>query len=368
VIRAAPSFDYGNLDASQSPKLRFVRSDAYRALLRAEGRFDAIVSEPSNPWVTGVEMLFSRAFLEAARDRLAPGGVYAQWFHTYETDAATVALVLRTYDAVFESVAVWYATASDLLLIGFQAGDAQTALDRLAERVALPDFRAGLARCGISSLAEVLAHELLPMGVLRAAALEGEVHTLLHPRLSHVAARAFFAGGAGDLPPTLSPPAAEVGARNSLLRRWTLERGAPLSDAERTALVEEACRYRAELCVAFLAAWQQEDPHSRRLARTLQRLGQQRSKQDVPPEVEALARLRAGEDGGGDALAAAERETARFLRFYQHAAPIPRASLAAAWDRCLALPDERDRCAAARAALEQRIGPLGESGVGGDGV
>ena len=53
-----------------------------------------IASEPSNPWVTGVEMLFSREFLEAARDRLAPGGVYAQWFHTYETDTATVELDL----------------------------------------------------------------------------------------------------------------------------------------------------------------------------------------------------------------------------------------------------------------------------------
>ena len=74
-----------------------MRGDAYRTLLRSEGKFDLIVSEPSNPWVTGVEMLYSREFLEAARDRLTPGGVHAQWFHSYETDTEMLALMLRTY-------------------------------------------------------------------------------------------------------------------------------------------------------------------------------------------------------------------------------------------------------------------------------
>ena len=358
VIRAAPLFDYGNLAASRSPKLRVVRSDAYRALQRAPGRFDVIVSEPSNPWVTGVEMLFSREFLEAARDHLAPGGVYAQWFHSYETDSATVALVLRTYDSVFENVAVWYATGSDLLLLAFQDGDAAQAVERLAQRAALPDFHAGLARCGIHSLPEVLAHELLPMGVLRAAHLEGEIHTLLHPRLSHTAARAFFAGGTGTLPPTLGPPAAQVGAQNSLLRRWLARRGAPLSGAEHAALVEEACRYRGELCVGLLASWQNEEPLSLSRSAALHRIARDPQKQDIAPEVEALGRLFAGEAGGGNGFAAAQLATDRFLRSYSHAAPFPRASLAAAWDRCLALPAERDRCAAARAELERRIGPL----------
>ncbi len=68
VIAAAPLFDFGNLGASLNPKLTIVRGDAYRTLLRSPGQFDLIVSEPSNPWVTGIEMLYSREFLTAARD------------------------------------------------------------------------------------------------------------------------------------------------------------------------------------------------------------------------------------------------------------------------------------------------------------
>ena len=43
-----------------------VRSDAYRALQRSTSLYDVIVSEPSNPWVTGVELLYSLEFLKAA--------------------------------------------------------------------------------------------------------------------------------------------------------------------------------------------------------------------------------------------------------------------------------------------------------------
>src|SRR5262249_59172192 len=97
VLAAAPEFDPGNLAASKSPKVRVRRGDAYRTLLQSDERYDMIVSEPSNPWVTGVEMLYSVEFLRAARDHLAPGGVYGQWLHLYEIDADSVQLVLRNY-------------------------------------------------------------------------------------------------------------------------------------------------------------------------------------------------------------------------------------------------------------------------------
>ena len=200
VFAADPFFASANLRAGESPKLRRIRSDAYRALLRDDARWDAIVSEPSNPWMAGVEMLFSREFLLAAKSRLAPGGVYVQWFHSYESDDATLALVLRTFTSVFPETMVWYTLGDDLLLFGFPEPHADLDPAVLAQRMAHPDLAAGLARAGIGSVAELAAHELLPLGVLGALPLEGPLHTLLHPRLSYRAARAFFAGGRSRLP------------------------------------------------------------------------------------------------------------------------------------------------------------------------
>jgi hypothetical protein len=61
---------------------------------------------------------------------------------------------------------------------------------------------------------------------------------------------------------------------------------------------------------------------------------------------------------GDDPLASAELATSLFLAYYHHAAPLPRASLAAAWDRCEADPARRERCRVERLALERRLGHL----------
>ena len=45
--------------------------------------YDVIVSEPSNPWMTGVANLFTDEFFAALRRRLRPDGLLAQWFHYY---------------------------------------------------------------------------------------------------------------------------------------------------------------------------------------------------------------------------------------------------------------------------------------------
>jgi predicted membrane-bound spermidine synthase len=363
VLRAAPFFDFGNLAASRSPEVRTLRSDAYRALLRQPGRFGVIVSEPSNPWVTGVEMLFSREFLAAARERLAPGGVFAQWFHAYETDAETAGLVLRTYADVFDHVAVWYATGTDLLLLGFESAPPDLGLERLAERTRRPDFRAGLARCQIDSLPALLAHELLPLGVVHAASLEGEIHTLLHPRLSYAAARAFFVGAMGRLPRTDGLEPAEVGARNSLARRYAARSGGGLANPDRATMAAEACKYRGDVCIALLAGWRAaaaDSPLRSELERKLSARPQLAEHLQRLPDVGRL--YGDGIVDGGDPLASAQLATGLFEAYYHHAAPFPRAGLAATYARCEAEPASREACHAARLELERQIGSLAAPG------
>jgi predicted membrane-bound spermidine synthase len=142
VIASNPLFEAGNHGAWKHPKVKILRGDAFRTLLRSSGRYDVIVSEPSNPWVTGVEMLFSREFLEAARARLAPGGVYGQWFHAYESDEEIVSLILRTYASVFPHVSIWFTNATDMLLLGFDRPERALDVRSLEARFRRPDFAA----------------------------------------------------------------------------------------------------------------------------------------------------------------------------------------------------------------------------------
>lgn len=83
-------------------------------------RYDVIVSEPSNPWVSGVSSLFTREFYQRIRGHLAPAGILVQWFQLYEIDAALLASVMRALGEQFAHYAVYAPTDHDVLIV---AGD-----------------------------------------------------------------------------------------------------------------------------------------------------------------------------------------------------------------------------------------------------
>jgi hypothetical protein len=211
-------------------------------------------------------MLYSREFLEAARDRLRPGGVYCQWMHQYETDDAMVALVLRTYASVFDDIAIWYGVGPDLLILGRQ-GQRDPAADfaRIEERFKQRDYAASFQRSGIRTLPELLAHELVPFGVIKELGLKGPVHTLFHPILSHGSGIAFFAAGGGTLPP-MNEKGLAAARKSSLLTLYAARFGGDLPDAERALVTREVCPARAPECIALLADWQRTRPGSPELA------------------------------------------------------------------------------------------------------
>jgi len=256
VIEALPLFDFATGDASTNPKIEIVESDAYRQLSREGRRYDLLISEPSNPWVAGVEMLYTEEFLSTARDRLRPGGIYVQWFHQYETNDETVEIILRTFDRVFAETAIWSTQSNDLLVLGFAAPvpDVLVLLDRIEGRVADPVVAESLASLGIDDLPSLLAHEVVPLGVVRAGIKPGAIHRLGHPILSDVAGRGFFLGGRGELPYLGAGRARALGPERSLLEEH-VRRSGGWTSASRLAVLDEHCRHDRWACATGVAAW-----------------------------------------------------------------------------------------------------------------
>jgi spermidine synthase len=126
---AAPLFAELSGRLRGDPRFHLVFGDARNHILRSRGSYDVIVSEPSNAWISGVSNLFTREFHEAALSRLAPGGLFAQWFHYYSLEPADVRVEVKTFLDVFPNVSLWLAPpvgpevgvknlAADLLLVG----------------------------------------------------------------------------------------------------------------------------------------------------------------------------------------------------------------------------------------------------------
>jgi hypothetical protein len=83
IIENAHHFDTYNAHASSNPKVKFHEMDAFRFFASEKDNFDVIVSEPSNPWVLGVENLYTKEFYHRVTGHLSAKGSLVQWIHTY---------------------------------------------------------------------------------------------------------------------------------------------------------------------------------------------------------------------------------------------------------------------------------------------
>jgi spermidine synthase len=122
MINGSRVFYPGNARVFDDPRSSFEIDDA-RAFLSASGPgFDFVVSEPSNPWVSGVSGLFTVEFYARVKSRLRPGGIFTQWFHMYEMDDASVASVIAGIDRVFGDYRIFVSSNSDLIIVAAAEG------------------------------------------------------------------------------------------------------------------------------------------------------------------------------------------------------------------------------------------------------
>jgi spermidine synthase len=121
MAEGARGFTPRNSGAFADPRGRIVIDDAKSFFSTHGGRYDIIISEPSNPWVSGVSSLFTREFYQRVRPHLTPGGLLVQWFQLYEIDPSLVSTVLRALGAEFPHYAIYAASDHDLLILASDA-------------------------------------------------------------------------------------------------------------------------------------------------------------------------------------------------------------------------------------------------------
>jgi spermidine synthase len=121
MAEASRGFMPRNSAAFLDPRSRILIDDAKTFFSSHNRRYDILISEPSNPWVSGVSSLFTREFYRRIRAHLNPGGVLVQWFQLYEIDASLLASVMRALGEEFPHYAVYAPSDHDVLIV---AGDA----------------------------------------------------------------------------------------------------------------------------------------------------------------------------------------------------------------------------------------------------
>ena len=110
--------------AFEDPRSRIVIDDAKSYFARGRNRYDIIVSEPSNPWVSGVASLFTEEFYARLAGYLNDGGILSQWLHTYEMDSETLASILKAIAKTFPDYTVYSTIDADIVIIARKGGPA----------------------------------------------------------------------------------------------------------------------------------------------------------------------------------------------------------------------------------------------------
>ncbi len=122
IVAGARVFYPGNRRVFDDPRSRIVIDDAKSFFASANTTFDLVLSEPSNPWVSGVSGLFTTEFYARMKRYLAPGAVFGQWLHTYELTDGLVLSVLAALHENFADYRVYLINAGDLLVVATAEG------------------------------------------------------------------------------------------------------------------------------------------------------------------------------------------------------------------------------------------------------
>jgi len=117
--------------------------DARHFVLTTNEKFDAVTSDPLDPWVKGAAMLYTEEFFELLKRHLNPGGVVTLFVQLYESNTEAVKSEIATFLEAFPNGLVFGNTQEgrgyDLVLLG-QVGPTHINIDDIEQRLRRPEY------------------------------------------------------------------------------------------------------------------------------------------------------------------------------------------------------------------------------------
>lgn len=194
VVKAFPYFKAFTHRAHKDPRVKVLMGDAFRIIGRSKKKWDIIISEPSNPWVTGVDSLFTKDFYRLVKDHLSENGVLMQWAHTIVASPGMIEMILNTVQQEFKHSYVFLG-GSDLLIM---ASNQPVSCSNLIQADAVlknnEKVKQSLQEINVSSLASILIKERWTSSYIADYFSGSDIQSLDFPKLHYLAGKDFFIG------------------------------------------------------------------------------------------------------------------------------------------------------------------------------
>jgi len=157
IVEAAKNFGSLVELAFTDPRSKIYIDDAKTFFSAHNKTYDIIVSEPSNPWVSGVAGLFSDEFYRLIKGHLTENGLFCQWLQLYEIDVNLVVSVLKALSANFTDYVIYATNDANIIII---AKDGGAIVDPDFAALKNPQMATFLERISIRSIQDIALHKI----------------------------------------------------------------------------------------------------------------------------------------------------------------------------------------------------------------
>ncbi|HKB09547.1 MAG TPA: fused MFS/spermidine synthase [Vicinamibacterales bacterium] len=152
-----------NFDVVRNPKVHVRIDDARHFVETTREKFDAVTSDPLDPWVKGAAMLYSAEFFALVKQHLNPGGVVTLFVQLYESNTEAVKSEIGTFLEAFPNGVVFGNTNEgkgyDLVLLG-QVEPTKIDVDAIQAKLQRPEYTPmaqSLREIGMNSAVDLFA-------------------------------------------------------------------------------------------------------------------------------------------------------------------------------------------------------------------
>lgn len=198
MVNGARIFGHRVARAFQDHRSNIIIDDAKAYFSGQQAKYDIIISEPSNPWISGVGSLFSKEFYDFLPRHLKSDGIFVQWVQLYEIDDNLVSSIMNALTPNFSDYKAYLANDADLLIVAKPNGKLPSISgDNILNGLIGED----LARLGIKTIEQLEFRQIADARVLRA---HGEMfgkpaNSYYHPYLSLEAPKTRFMSSRAEL-------------------------------------------------------------------------------------------------------------------------------------------------------------------------
>ena len=156
-------FSEHNFDVVRNPKVHVRIDDARHFVETTSEKFDAVTSDPLDPWVKGAAMLYTAEFFDLVKKHLNPGGVVTLFVQLYESNTEAVKSEIGTFLEAFPNGVVFGNTNEgkgyDLVLVG-QVEPTKIDVDAVQAKLQRPEYapvQRSLREIGMNSAVDLFA-------------------------------------------------------------------------------------------------------------------------------------------------------------------------------------------------------------------